>query len=1127
MTDFDVECASDFGGVEAEAGGELEHAVLAKAPTEVALIIDDLHFGAESVVAVVRQLVTDLPSNGHVVVASRSNDPVASARLISDGHVVTIDAETLAFNAEEVSSICEQHAVSDIEALGAEARWPAQLALALQSDRSTQTRYLAEEIIEQIDPQRRRQLAELSLLGAADDALASRVTGGSVRSVSTLVAGLPLVDRFPDGSVALHDLWVEALRPYVDDDRRAALLAAGSRALIDSGRYVDAMEMSLEANDRVAFRDAARLEAERPTTEFSLSNIRRCIDLLDHTDLTALQQYFRTVEVWSVRGAIGMPQRLTEIAAQAAADGDAHLEALFLYRALQALGDRGGRHDELYERVRALGESNDNQVKLTRWSLDAGDALRRGRIEELLGHLDRRPELVTGDALREDLGVTRELALTMELFVAQASWLRGDASPELALELGAAMGDRTSGRGLATQVVPQIAVFAIVGAAAGDHKYVKGLLDRLDRVDASGLGGHVRSFTHIAPGWAAASIGADEVARTHFERALVGAPLSPWPYRSWMYSLVPAYVLLPEHRSTLDGLDLGPSLRAVLEVARSVVALRESGATQSAAKLRWEHPELLRAHVPVAMLVEACVAGAHAGSSDARKLLADLPDPGTHLLAVATRTKGPVAKLARQLAQSFPKRPAEELQIRFLGPVELERDGERFDPPEWRRSRVQELLAFLVLVVGITSVIAAQRVAVRSQAEDGETAVDTEKAPVTDWKTDFDHSHPDYAANAHAIWDELRAECPVAHSERFGGVWLPTRHDDIAAIAANENEWYTSKGVIVSEIEPDVDAPIGGAPPITSDPPFHAPARRLLLEPFAPRKINALEPFTREFCHGLMDKALAKQADQGWFDAAIDYAQSIPVRVIAEMLGLPPEDGDIFRTFIHNIIENPIERDLPEEETIEWYLDRQIEKHKADPKPEGEGDLIDHLLSVEIFGEPLSEDHVRGTVILLLVAGIDTTWSAIGSSIWHLAQHPDDLRRFRDEPELRPFAIEEFLRAYAPVTMARKVAKDHELRGCPLKEGDWLLLPFPAGNRDPEMFEDADKFIIDRQKNRHGAFGLGIHRCLGSNLARMELAVALEVFVERAADFSLVDPASVRFSTGQIRGPRELPVSVN
>jgi len=395
--------------------------------------------------------------------------------------------------------------------------------------------------------------------------------------------------------------------------------------------------------------------------------------------------------------------------------------------------------------------------------------------------------------------------------------------------------------------------------------------------------------------------------------------------------------------------------------------------------------------------------------------------------------------------------------------------------------------------------------------------------PVTSWETDYDHTHPDHAANALQIWDDLRSGCPVAHSERFGGMWVPTRHDDIAMIAANADGNYTSQGVVVSEVRPTNPAPVGDAPPITSDPPFHKIARSLLLPAFAPKPINALEPFTRAFCHELIDQIEARGAAE--VDAAVEYAQHIPVRIIAHMLGLPAEDGDLFREFIHRIIEAPVERpDLDPEDTLDHYLDTRIAEHRGNPRSTEDGDLIDFLINARIDGNGLADEHIRGTIALLLIAGIDTTWSAIGSSLWHLAQHPEDRARYVSEPDIRMFAHEEFLRAYAPVTMARIAAKDHDLRGCPVQKGDWLLLPFPAANRDPEMFENPDEVVLDRQANRHAAFGLGIHRCLGSNMARMELSVAIEVWMERLPNFELIDPATVRFSAGQIRGPRELPV---
>ena len=223
-----------------------------------------------------------------------------------------------------------------------------------------------------------------------------------------------------------------------------------------------------------------------------------------------------------------------------------------------------------------------------------------------------------------------------------------------------------------------------------------------------------------------------------------------------------------------------------------------------------------------------------------------------------------------------------------------------------------------------------------------------------------------------------------------------------------------------------------------------------------------------------------------------------------------------------NAIDLPVEQRIEQFQPVIDYFEIQIEDHRANPRD----DLTSYLLDVEIGGEKLAIEHVFGTMILILIAGIDTTWSAIGAALWHLAKSPDDLARLVNEPDLMPIAIEEFLRFYAPVTMARLVKEDMEYMGCPMKEYDWILLGFPAANRDPKVFEDADKFIIDRLENRHLAFGLGIHRCAGSNLARMELRVAIEEFIKRYPRFELADPDAVTWAPGQIRGPRNLPIRI-
>src|SRR6478736_2936938 len=188
--------------------------------------------------------------------------------------------------------------------------------------------------------------------------------------------------------------------------------------------------------------------------------------------------------------------------------------------------------------------------------------------------------------------------------------------------------------------------------------------------------------------------------------------------------------------------------------------------------------------------------------------------------------------------------------------------------------------------------------------------------PVTDWATDFDHTDEAWAADPFPIWDELRATCPVAHSDRFGGMWLPTRHDDVSAIAY-DTEHFTSRSVIVNEGRPLAPAPIGIAPPISSDPPFHHDARRLLLPAFSPKAIAPLEPFTRAYCHELLDGV--------------------------EGVDLPQEQR------IANF------------GRLDAYLTAQVQDHIDHPRD----DLTSYLLQAEIDGRPLAPSHVGGTIALL------------------------------------------------------------------------------------------------------------------------------------------------------------------
>ncbi len=403
---------------------------------------------------------------------------------------------------------------------------------------------------------------------------------------------------------------------------------------------------------------------------------------------------------------------------------------------------------------------------------------------------------------------------------------------------------------------------------------------------------------------------------------------------------------------------------------------------------------------------------------------------------------------------------------------------------------------------------------------------DDDVCPVKDWATDYDILDPGYVRDPVPVWKDLRESCPIAHTTRWGGSWLPTKYADMQAMVRMVPE-LSSRSPSVIPPAPELRAELVAElkeygsenPPITADPPEMIPYRRLILPFFTPKAVEAHREFTEQLCHELIDRFIGA----GSCDAAADYAQQIPPRVIAQMLGIDPGRGDEFTEWTRGVLE--LGQTQPElRQKYRRVIRDFFAELVAERRPSPGEDMISRLIKSEIDGEPLSDHTVIGMCNLLLVAGIDTTWSSIGAALWHFAGHADDQRRLASEPELFGTAIEEMLRFYSPVTMARKVTEPVTVGDADFVPGDKVLLNFPAANHDPEVFENPDEVVLDRQRNRHIAFGVGIHRCAGSNLARMEMDVALRVWFDRLPEFKLSAPEKVTWVGGQVRGPRSVPV---
>lgn len=358
---------------------------------------------------------------------------------------------------------------------------------------------------------------------------------------------------------------------------------------------------------------------------------------------------------------------------------------------------------------------------------------------------------------------------------------------------------------------------------------------------------------------------------------------------------------------------------------------------------------------------------------------------------------------------------------------------------------------------------------------------------------DFRH-HDEGLDVAFDVYRELREGCPVGFSEHYGGFWFVTRFDDIHRVEQDPETFAVSPGMLLP--------PMGNerpGVPIDIDPPMHGKYRKVMLPAFSPQQIDRLEPMVRRHAGELLDSFPAEHV----VDVAARYAVPFPMVVFCELAGLPTDESTRLEDWINRIFyvrTHDYDSTLRAAAELTAYIMTVLRERKGQPPRD---DLFGRLLTAEIDGRRLTDEELADYGFILVVAGLDTTAWVLRSSLWYLAQHPEDRAKLCERPELVATAVEEFLRCLSSVQgMARTVTRDVDLGGHSLREGDRVLLVFGAGNRDESKFSDGDRIVIDRQPNPHVAFGAGIHRCMGSNLARRELRVALEEFLIRYPDFS-------------------------
>jgi len=385
---------------------------------------------------------------------------------------------------------------------------------------------------------------------------------------------------------------------------------------------------------------------------------------------------------------------------------------------------------------------------------------------------------------------------------------------------------------------------------------------------------------------------------------------------------------------------------------------------------------------------------------------------------------------------------------------------------------------------------------------------------------------PEFVADPYPTYHRLRSEDPVHESPL--GFWVLTRYEDVVA-TLRDPRFAKEPMIAAVAARLGFDAGAVGISMLDRDPPDHTRLRGLASKAFTPRVVERLRPRVQEIVDGLLDRV----ERAGTMDLIEEFAYPIPVNVICEMLGVPVEDHEQFKGWsldlargLDSIMLGPesdvVKRSGKAREGLSNYIRQLIGERRSAPR----GDLLSALIATEEAGDKLSEPELVAMSILLLVAGHETTVNLIGNGMLALLRHPDQLRQLRERPDLIGSAVEELLRYDGPVQRTARTPSEDVTIGNRTIPGGAIVMPFiGAADRDPAQFRDPDRLDITRTENRHIAFGLGIHFCLGAPLARIEGQIAISTLVKRMPKLALAVERPEHRQSLTLRGLTALPVS--